>query len=57
MSEVKFQHTKEVPILHGALVFTSGVVRVVMATWALDPRDERAELMAVLSKGFLSWRG
>lgn len=55
--EVKFQHTNEVPILQRALAFTSGVIQVVMATQARDPRDGNTELMAVLSKGFLSWRG
>lgn len=39
VSEVKFQHTEEGPILHRALVFSPGVVCVVMATWVQDPRD------------------
>lgn len=55
--EVKFQCIKEVPIFHRALSFAPGVVHVVMATQARDPRDGSAELMAVPSKGFLSWQG
>lgn len=39
VSEVKFQCTKEVPILHRALAFSPGVIHVVMATWVQDPRD------------------
>lgn len=57
VSEVEFQGTKKVPILLRGLAFTPGVIRVVMATRAQDPRDGSAELMAVPSKGFLSWRG
>lgn len=52
--EVKFQHIKEVLTSPRAMVFTQGVIHVVMATRAPDPRDWSTELMAVPSKGFLS---
>lgn len=55
--EVKFQHLQEVPVSPRALASVPSVVHVVMATQAQDPRDGRAELMAVPDKGFLSWRG
>lgn len=55
--EVKFQHLLEVPVSPRALASAPSVVHVVMATQARDPRDGRAELMAVPDKGFLSWRG